>query len=148
LLPLIDNIKTNKQITMSSFLRRLSASRKKEDKKEEPPPATTTTTSKTTTTTTNTPPLPPSSKRGSNTATTTSNHNNTNDGGGGGSGNHLLDNDNIPQRTSRSKSVTFKPPPTVDDSDVNQVLRARSKSFRSKEGRKSVTWAEKPNIGS
>lgn len=39
--------------------------------------------------------------------------------------------------------MTFKPPPEVNESDVNQVLRARSKSVKDrKEGRRSVDWAQ------
>jgi len=50
--------------------------------------------------------------------------------------------EDLPVRTSARKSVVWKNP---DTPNVDDVLRARAKSFRAKEGgRQSVSWAASP----
>ena len=79
------------------------------------------------------------------------------------------DPDDLPQRKTRSKSVAWVNPPEINEQDINQVLRARSKvsslyagppppkpfvrtdttapqsvKDRKDGGRKSITWGSAP----
>ena len=81
------------------------------------------------------PPLPPSAK--------------SSPAGGAGAGAGAADPndpDAVVNRSRRSKSVAWVAPPDVNTQDINQVLRARSRSVKDRKdgGRRSVTWGTSP----